>query len=114
MDTSRLHGITITLYDKTSTTTDDFGVPVYTETAVSVDNVIVGQPTSQEILDTLNLTGKKAVYTLGIPKGDTHTWTDRKVSFFGQTFKTISMPIGGIEDMIPLDWNYKIMVEAYE
>lgn len=111
---TRLHGITITLYNKTESGVDAFNVPTYTETAVSVDNVIVGQPTSQEIIDTLNLTGKKAVYTLGIPKGDDHVWTDRKVSFFGQTFRTISKPIQGIEDMIPLDWNKKIMVEQYE
>lgn len=111
---TRLHGITITLYNKEETGKDAFNIPVYRETPEEVENVIVGQPTSQEIIDTLNLTGKKAVYALGIPKGDTHTWTDRKVSFFGQTFRTIAMPVEGIEDLVPLDWNGKIMVEKYE
>lgn len=111
---TRLHGITITLYDKVQSGVDAFNVPIYTETAVSIDNVLVGQPTAQEVLDTLNLTGKKAVYTLGIPKGDAHTWTDRKVEFFGQTFRTFGMPIQGIEDLVPLEWNQKVMVEIYE
>lgn len=110
---TRLHGMTVILYNKTETGRDAFDVPIYTETAEQVSNVLVGQPTSQEILDTLNLTGKKAVYTLGIPKGDTHTWTDRKIEFFGQTFRAIAMPVQGIEDLVPLDWNKKIMVERY-
>ena len=80
---TRIKGITVTLYDKTATSTDAFGDPVYTETPQNVDDVLVYPSTSTEILETTNLYGKKAVYTLAIPKGDTHYWTDRKVSFFG-------------------------------
>ena len=68
----RLRGITVTLYEKTQTGTDAFNRPVYTETAVSVDNVLVSPTSTSETLDTVNLTGKKAVYTLAIPKGDAH------------------------------------------
>lgn len=114
-----LHGITVKLYTQTQTGKDSLNRPVYAETAVDVENVLVGQPTSTEVLDTLNLTGKKAVYTLGIPKGDTHDWTDKKVQFMdapwnGMTFRTIGVPIMGIEDMIPLRWNKQVKVEAYE
>lgn len=110
----RLRGITVTLYEKTQTGTDAFNRPIYTETAVSVDNVLVSPTSTSETLDTVNLTGKKAVYTLAIPKGDTHDWKDKKVEFFGETFKTFGEPLKGIEAMIPLDWNTKVQVERYE
>ena len=109
-----IKGITIKLYTKTQTGTDGFNAPIYTETAEEVANVLV-QPTSEtEILDTLNLTGRKAVYQLAIPKGDTHDWTDVKVEFFNQTFRTIGTPIEGIEELLPLAWNKKVRCERYE
>lgn len=110
---SRLHGITITLYDKTRTGTDGFNQPVYTETAVTVDNVLVGEPSSQDVIDTKNLTGKQLAYTLAIPKGDAHTWTNRIVEFWGAKFRTIGEPTQGIDDLIPLTWNRKVKVERY-
>lgn len=111
---SRIKGITVTLYEETQSGTDGFGRPIYTETAVAVDNVLVAPASTSETLDTVNLTGKKAVYTLGIPKGDTHNWKDKKVEFFGETFRTFGEPLKGIEEMIPLEWNTKIQVERYE
>lgn len=111
---ARLHGITIQLYEKTETGKDAFDRPVYTETVVDVDNVLIGEPTTEDVVDTLNLTGKRLAYTLAIPKGDTHIWTDRKVGFFGETFHTIGRPTEGIEDLIPLSWNKKVKVERYE
>ena len=61
----------------------------------------------------MNLTGKKAVYTLAIPKGDTHDWEDKEVKFFGKRWRTFGIPLEGIEQLIPLDWNKKVMVERY-
>ena len=110
----RIKGITVTLYEETQSGTDAFNRPIYTETAVTVDNVLVSPSSTSETLDTVNLTGKKAVYTLGIPKGDTHNWKDKKVEFFGETFRTFGEPLKGIDDMIPLEWNTKIQVERYE
>lgn len=110
---SRLQGVTITLYDKVQTGTDAFNHPVYTETAVPVDNVLIGEPATQDITDTLTLTGKKLAYTLAIPKGDAHIWTDRAVEFFGEKFRTIGEPTQGIGSLIPLAWNKKVKVERY-
>lgn len=107
-------GITVTLWDKQKTGVDGFGKAVYQDVAVQVENVLIGEPSSDEITDTYNLTGKRLAYTLGIPKGDTHTWTDRKVSFFEKTFRTFGEVTEGIEDLIPLSWNKKIKVEKYE
>lgn len=108
-----MRGITVTLYNRTSDSTDEFNRPIYTETAIAVDNVLVGQPTTDEITDTLNLTGKHLAYVLAIPKGDNNTWTDRTVEFFGEKFRTIGEPTMGIEHLIPLSWNKKVRVERY-
>ena len=108
-----MKGITIQLAVKTQSGTDGFDRPVYEETWINVDNVLVAPVSSQDALDILNLTGKKAVYTLGIPKGDTHVWEDTKVRFFGETWSTLGFPQEGIESLIPLDWNKKVSVERY-
>lgn len=108
-----IKGITVKLYQKTESGRDDFNHPIYTETAIDVENVLIGHPSSTEVLDTLNITGRKAVYTLGIPKGDTHDWEDKTVKFFGRKFKTIGIPVEGIEELIPLSWNKQIKVEVY-
>lgn len=111
---TRIHGMTIQLEALTELTADAFGVPTYSSEWISVDNVLVGQPTDSEIADAMRLWGKKAVYTLGIPKGDTHVWeAGTKVRFFGETFLIFGHTIQGIEDMVPLDWNKKVMVEGF-
>lgn len=108
-----IKGITITLYEKTQTGTDPFNRPVFSEHPVQVRNVLVAPAQSNEVVDATNLNGKKAVYTLAIPKGDKHIWEDRTVEFFGEKWHTIGFPVGGIENLIPLDWNKKIQVERY-
>ena len=110
-----MKGITVTLYNRVQTGTDAFNAPIYTETAVSVDNVLVAPVNSTEALETYNLTGRRAVYQMGIPKGDTHDWSaGKKVGFFGKVWRIIAVPTEGIEDLIPLSWNKKVQVELYE
>ena len=112
---ARLNGISVILYEPTQVGVDAFNRPLYHDSAVEVDNVLVAPLTSTELLETFNLTGRKAVYQLAIPKGDEHEWTaGRKVSFFGADWKVIAIPTEGIEEMIPLDWNKKVQVERYE
>lgn len=109
-----MKGITVILYEKTQTGTDAFNHPTYAETAVEVQNVLVAPSTEQEILDTMELTGRRAIYTLGIPKGDAHVWTNKKVRFFDQDFRVIGAPVEGIKAMIPLEWNRKVRCEAID
>lgn len=110
-----MYGITVTLYDRTETGTDALNHPIYSETEVSVENVLVAPVSSTEVLDTYNLTGRKAVFQLAIPKGDSNDWTaGKKVSFFDEDWRIIGIPTEGIEDLIPLSWNKKVMVERYE
>lgn len=108
-----MKGITIQLRVKTETGKDAFNAPVYDNEWINVDNVLVAPVSSTDALDILNLTGKKAVHTLGIPKGDSHKWEDTEVKFFGETWKTIGFPQEGIENLIPLSWNKKVSVERY-
>ena len=111
---TRIHGITVTLFDKAKTGLDGFGEPIYEERPIDIDNILVSPASTDDVANQLNLTGKKVVYTLGIPKGDNHDWTNKVVQFFGQRWRTVGVPLEGIEDMIPLNWNKKVTVERYE
>lgn len=106
--------ITVTLYEKTPNGVDAFNKQRYIETPVEVSNVLCAPASSQEILDGINLYGKKATYTLAIPKGDTHEWEDCKVSIKGDDYHVFGIPLEGIDENIPLAWNKKVTVERYE
>lgn len=108
-----LKGITVTLHVKTKVDEDDFGRDEYSDDTVEVENVLVGQPSEADIV-TANQMGKHISYTLGIPKEDTHDWKDTEVEFWGHKFRTVGMPVQGIEGMIPLVWGRNVVVECYE
>ncbi len=110
----KIKGITITLITKEETGKDPFGAPIFEDVETEVHNVLVKPTDSEEVLNRQNLTGRTAVYTLGIPKGDTHTWENQEVRFFNQRWRVFGIPLEGIESMIPLDWNKKVTVERYE
>lgn len=110
----KIHGIQITLIDKQVVSVDPFGTPVVKDVEILVDNVLVSPTTTDDVTNQLSLTGKKAVYTLAIPKGDMHDWENKEVIFFGQKWRTVGLATEGIESMIPLEWNKKVMVERYE
>lgn len=109
-----LKGITVILVDETEESEDPFGQPVTVKEEIAVDNVLIAPASTDDVTAEMSLTGKKIVYELAIPKGDSHTWTNRQVKFFGQTWRTVGIPQEGIESLIPLDWNRKVMVERYE
>lgn len=111
---SKIKGISVILVDKVEVGRDPFGAPIYNEKEIVVDNVLVSPTQSEEVINQYNLTGRRAVYTLAIPKGDTNNWTDREVRFFGKRWKVFGEPLEGIEEMIPLGWNKKVTVERYE
>ena len=109
-----LKGITVILVDETEESEDPFGQPVTVKEEIAVDNVLIAPASTDDVTAEMSLTGKKIVYELAIPKGDSHTWTNRQVKFFGQTWRTVGIPQEGIESLIPLTWNKKVMVERYE
>lgn len=109
-----IKGIPVTLYERKRTGTDEFNAPIYEETPVIVENVLVAPASSTDIEASDRIYGKRAIYSLAIPKGDAHNWEDSFIEFFGRKWRTFGMLTLGIEENIPLDWNGKIQVEAYE
>ena len=109
-----LKGITVILINKTQTGTDPFGTPIYSDIETEVENVLVAPTSSDDVVNQLSLTGRKAVYTLAIPKGDENVWENAEVRFFDERWRVFGIPTQGIEAMIPLAWNKKVTVERYE
>ena len=108
-----MKGMTIQLVKKTQTGTDSFDAPVYSEELVDVNDCLVGQPSADDIANTLALYNKKIAYTIGIPKGDTNDWVDAEIVMFGGRYRTIGYPEQGILANIPLRWGQNIKVERY-
>lgn len=109
-----IQGTTVKLINRIQTGVDAFNVPIYSEQEVYVSNVLVAQPAQNEIVDAQSLQSKKAVYSLGIPKGDTHIWKDQIVEVFGRRFKVFGDVIEGIEANVPGPWHHIWQVEHYE
>lgn len=111
---ARIKGITVFLVDKIQVGKDPFNNPIFEDAEIPVENVLVSPTSSDDVVNQLDLTGRKAVYTLAIPKGDIHDWENKEVKFFNQRWRTFGIPLEGMEHLIPLDWNKKVMVERYE
>ncbi len=109
----QIKGIDVVLHTRTQDSLDPLGNPIYKTTDTTVHNVIVAPTTADDIVGSAQLEGTKNLYTLGIPKGDTNTWLENTVTFFGQTFHCYA-EMEGIEANIPLMWNKKVLVERYD
>lgn len=110
-------GITVTLEVKTQTGTNNFGEPVFSTSPKEVSDVLVGEPSADDITNNLAMHGKKTKYTLAIPKGDENIWEDTYVILpapFTGRYHTIGKPTAGIEANIPLRWNKKVHLEELE
>lgn len=77
-------GKTIILYDDIKKGKDEFGEPIVENTPIEISNVLIAPTSTEDVTNTVNLTGRRAVYTLAIPKSDTHDWENKKVHFFGK------------------------------
>jgi len=111
-----IKGETVTLISKVSSGEDDFGQPVYTEGQIAVNNVLVGSPSSEDVINELNISGKHIEFSLAIPKGDTNTWENTSVLIRGKRYRTIGLPVSYTEHNMPsyFAWNKIIKVERYE
>jgi hypothetical protein len=107
-----IKGIKIQLVVKEVSGKDAIGNPVFTEDLVDVDNILIEPTGDQEILDTVNLHGREAKYTLHIPKGDVHEWEDTEVVFYGERWRTIGKGRDWMAENTPGPWNKKVLVES--
>lgn len=117
---ARIKGVDVTLYEKTQTGEDAFGAPVWTETPVTVENVLIGQPETDDVTSAADLFGKRLSVWLGIPKDDAHKWEDVFVEWvdsYGETqrVRTFGTQVSGIAANMPrLPWNKKVRAERIE
>lgn len=111
---TKIRGIQITLIDKRPAGKNPFGEVIYEDVEIPVDNVLVVPAENEDVRSAMDLYGKRAAYTLGIPKGDTHDWEDVEVRFFGARWRTFGISTMGIDHLIPMDWNRKVLVERYD
>ena len=123
-----IRGITVTLYERHKVDNDPFDAPIYECIPIDVENVLISPASGTEVVEKESLYGKKAVYNLGIPKGDVHEFKrngivmsdelmqfiGKEVEFFGKRWKVFGPVLEGIEENIPLRWNKKVTVERYE
>lgn len=110
-----LKGIPVVLITKTVIGKDGFNRDITEDVRETVENVLVA-PVSQTdvaVINELAMNGKKAVYQLAIPKGDTHNWEDAEIEFFGERWRSVGMTTQGLEHLIPLQWNKKVLVDRY-
>ena len=108
-----LKTLTIQLSVKQLTGSDPFGMKTETEELVDIPGCLVGMPSSDEIVQAMEMYGKKIAYVVGVPKGDTHEWTDTDVVIAGERYRTIGYPETGIQENIPLAWGKNVKVERY-
>lgn len=114
-----IRGQDVTLYERTKTGEDAFHAAVYTETPVTVANVLIGEPTTDDLATATDLFGKKLLCWLAVPKGDAHDWKDARVEWTdaqGNTrrVRTFGFPLMGVEANVPGPWHLKVRCEAYE
>ena len=95
-----MKGITIQLVNASQTDTDPFGAPIEgNETLEDINDVLVGEPSSDDVATAISLYDKKITYIIAIPKG---------------RYRTVGIPMSGIEANIPLRWNSKVKLERIE
>ncbi len=110
---SLIRGITVTLYEKTVAGTDAFNAPIYTETPVTVKNVLISPVSAEALTDAEQLYGRKAVCEISIPKENQNVWENSTVEFWGQKWRTFGFVQQYITENVPLDWDRKVRAERY-
>ena len=109
-----IKGIPVVLYQRTAAGRDQANAALYTETPVTVENVLVTPVGAAAVTTPLQLEGRRAAYELCIPKGDKHSWEGCTVEFFGQKWRVVGSVTQYIDALVPLCWNKKVQVERYE
>lgn len=108
-----IKGVSVKLLVRTQNGIDGFNNPIYTETEVVVDNVLYHPTTVDDVVDTTRLNGTKELYTLAIPKGDTHVWLHNLVQFADKTWNCYAEQ-EAIDANVPGEWHKKVLVERYD
>ena len=110
-----LKGQTVLLHEKTiQAGFDPFNKPVFETREVEVDNVLITPTSDTDIVNEIQMYGKASVYTLSLPKGDTHNWEDSVIEFWGKKWKSFGTVVKYQEELVPGQWNGKVKVNLDE
>lgn len=109
-----MRGETVILISRKPIGHDPFGAETYEEEEIKVDDVLIGNPGTDDVVSDLNLYGKRLVFVLGIPKTDSHDWKDKTIIIRGQRFRTYGFPLTQTMANVPGRWNTQVKVECYE
>lgn len=106
-----IHGINVLLVQRIPNGSNALGEPIFEELQPEmVENVLVAPIEGADQTAHNDSLRKRVSYQMAIPKVDNHVWENGRVSFFGKTFEVVGVPVGGIEELIPLEWNKKVTV----
>lgn len=108
-----IKGETVKLIVKNQSGADAFGAPIFTIEEEMVEDVIIGNPSTDAIVNDMQMYGKKLVFVLGIPKGDAHDWQNTEVEIRGKRFRTYGFPLTQTSANVPGKWNTQVKVEEY-
>lgn len=109
-----LNRTTVRVAAITETGVDAFHRPTTTKTWENVSGCVVGSPSSDDVTNEMNLTGKRIAYVILIPKGDAHNWENTEVEIGGEVFKTIGAPVRSFANLPNIPCDQRISVERYE
>lgn len=88
-----IKGETVILIEKIKNGTDAFGAPIFTENEVEIKDVLIGNPSTDAVINELQLYGKRLIFVLGIPKGDNHNWAGYNSCDSRRAFQNLWIPI---------------------
>lgn len=109
-----IKGTKITLYDRVQNGVDGFNAPIYEETQVTVENILICPVMTDDIVTDTQMQGKQQEYELCIPKTDTNMWENRRVYIPGMgMFKTFGFLQSWMPENTPGPWNRKIKAKRF-
>lgn len=106
-------GEDVVIYTRTpSGQVDDFNQPIYTETSLTVSNVLVAPGPRTDLEGSLRPDGDRVVYTLHFPKTYKGSLRDTQIEVRGQRFSVIGDPKPYTLSNTPTFWYMPVEVEA--
>lgn len=106
--TGKLRGVSVTLWEWSRLETG-----LYTETPVTVENVLIAPLEDREGEAGTRLFAG-ADYELYLPRGDAHAWEGNRVTFFGRDHRLYGLRRELMEGLLPLSWNARIRAVPWD
>lgn len=109
-----LNQTTIQIKTRTQTGKDALNHPIYSEVWEDVSGCVVGSPSSEDIENEMNLSGKRIAYEVFLPNDDAHTWAGSEVKINNKPYRVIGDVKESFVSFSHIPCNKLISVEAYE